>query len=125
MEDYIQERTHKTPSIRAYANGEITIEGVAIPESVLEDFKDFTIWFEKYASNPAKKTVVNIRLDYFNTSSSAYLLKIFKNLYVLKTKGNNIVVNWYHEEDDLEIKESGHDYATIVDVELNVLSYTK
>lgn len=111
--------------ISADPSGEFTIEGICIPENVQSDFKEFFNWLNEYMKTPADRTVMNVKLDYFNTSTAAILLNIFRTISALKEKGKDVAVNWYYEEDDMEIEESGHDYASIISIEFNVLPFTK
>lgn len=125
MENYFLDRTHKTPLLTANAAGEIRIEGICIPENVQADFTGFMTWISEYLKSPADKTTLTVKLDYFNTSTAAILLNIFRTMSKIKAMGKAVVINWHFEDDDLEIKESGHDFATIVDVEFNVLPFTR
>ncbi|HSA04828.1 MAG TPA: DUF1987 domain-containing protein, partial [Tenuifilaceae bacterium] len=67
------------------------------------------------------KTVVNIRLEYFNTASSKCILDVFKKLEVLKKNSNDIVINWYYEEDDEDMLEAGEDYESIIKVPFKMI----
>ncbi|HLP12705.1 MAG TPA: DUF1987 domain-containing protein [Flavobacteriales bacterium] len=125
MENYIQEKTVKTPLIKAEKTGAICIEGICISENVFEDLGGLVKWVDAYIEMPADQTTVDVRLDYYNTSASAVLRDIFKTLHTLKSKGKNVVVNWYYDEEDVDNEESGYHYASIVDVEFNVIPYTK
>jgi hypothetical protein len=125
VENYFLERTHKTPQLTANTAGEITIEGICIPENVQADFSPFMNWINEYLKSPAERTTLSVQLDYFNTSTAAILLNLFRTMSKIKAMGKAVVINWYFEDDDLEIKESGHDFASIVDVEFNVQPFTK
>ena len=125
MKDYVLERTPKTPKIQASAKGEILIEGISIPEDVSKHFEDFMIWLNEYCKTPSDKTVLNIKLAYFNTSSAALLLNIFKSLLKLKSPDKQVIINWFFEKGDVEIEESGYDFASLINLEFNVICYEK
>jgi len=76
---------------------------------------------DEYVQKPAPQTAFDIQLEYFNTSSSKCLVEIFRRLE--KINSQNIVINWYYEEDDEDMQESGEDFKEIIDIEikLNVL----
>ncbi len=58
-----------------------------------------------------------IHLDYFNTTASKYLLKIFKSFEDLYTrKKKEVTVLWYYEEGDLDMKYCGEDYGTMLKI---------
>lgn len=125
MENYFLERTHKTPLISANISGDIRIEGICIPENVQQDFLPFMGWLNAYIQSPSEKTTLTVQLDYFNTSTAAILLNIFRTITKIKTDGKEVMINWFHEDDDMEIMESGHDFASIIDIEFKVLPVIK
>jgi hypothetical protein len=91
MEPIIIEGTPKTPTIRFDAStGLIEIKGRSIPENSIEFYKPMVDWLEQYSANPAPKTVVNIHLEYFNTSSSKCILDVFKKLEAIHKAKNDV-----------------------------------
>ena len=115
MKPIIIEGTPKTPSIKFDADkGIVEIKGRSIPENSLEFYKPLVDWLEQYSANPAPKTIVNIHLEYFNTSSSKSILDVFKKLEAIHKAKNDVVVNWYYEEDDEDMLEAGEDYESII-----------
>ena len=65
--------------------------------------------------------MVNIRLEYFNTSSSKCILDVFKKLEVIHKAKNEVEVNWYYEEDDEDMLEAGEDYESIIRVPFKMI----
>jgi hypothetical protein len=59
---------------------------------------------------------VNIQLEYFNTSSSKCILDVFKKLEAIYKSGNEVVINWFYEEDDEDMLEAGEDYQSIIKI---------
>ncbi len=111
------EASAKTPSIHFDASkGMLEIKGRSIPENSVEFYRPMMEWLEKYMGIPGTKTSVNIQLEYFNTSSSKCILDIFKKLEAISKKGNEIVINWFYEEDDEDMQEAGEDYQAIIQV---------
>ena len=79
MEIIVRDGTPKTPSVRLDGTtGIIEVKGRSIPENSVEFYKPLIDWLEKYGAAPCANTVVNIQLEYFNTSSSKCILDIFK-----------------------------------------------
>lgn len=121
MEDLIISGTTKTPTITFQAQkGILEIRGTSIPENPLGFYNPVLTWVEKYAENP-KPTVLNVDMEYFNTSSSKLLLTVFKALSKVQVAGSSLIVNWYYEEDDEEALESGHDFSMFAKVEFNFI----
>src|SRR5438105_1441485 len=107
METINIEATPKTPGVMFEPDqGMLVIKGRSIPENSVEFYRPMMEWLEKYSAQPVKKTNVNIQLEYFNTSSSKCILDIFKKLEAIHKKGNEIVINWYYEEDDEDMQEA-------------------
>ncbi len=122
MEPIIIEGTPKTPSVRFDATqGIIEIKGRSIPENSIEFYKPLVDWLEQYSGNPAPQTSVNIHLEYFNTSSSKCILDVFKKLEVIHKAKNDVVVNWYYEEDDEDMLEAGEDYESIIRIPFKMI----
>jgi len=117
METINIEGTPKTPAVTFDADkGILEIKGRSIPENSIEFYKPLVDWLESYAKTPVKRTQVNIQLEYFNTSSSKCILDVFKKLEAIHKAKNEVVVNWYYEEDDEDMLEAGEDYESIIRV---------
>ncbi|HOK25696.1 MAG TPA: DUF1987 domain-containing protein [Bacteroidales bacterium] len=122
MEPIIIEGTAKTPSVRFDANtGIFEIKGRSIPENSVEFYKPIVEWLDKYKENPLSRTEVNIKLEYFNTSSSKCILDVFKKLEAIHKAKNEVQINWYYEEDDEDMLEAGEDYESIIRVPFKMI----
>lgn len=122
MEPLNIESTPKTPSIKFLEEeGVVEIKGRSIPENSIEFYKPLVDWLEDYAKNPLNKTVVNIQLEYFNTSSSKCILDVFKKLETIHKSKHDVVINWYYEEDDEDMLEAGEDYESIIRVPFKMI----
>lgn len=122
MESISIEGTTKTPSVKLNPeSGVIEIKGRSIPENSIEFYRPIIEWLDEYAKHPNKDTTVNVQLEYFNTSSSKCILDIFKKLESLKKARNEVVINWYYEEDDEDMLESGEDYESIIRVPFKMI----
>ena len=104
--------------------GILSFEGKSFPPDVAQFFERTTNWIQKYLLGPAEKTVVNLKLDYFNTASSKIILDLLYKFEELKNQGNDVVVKWYYPEDDEDMEETGIEYSEIVDVPFEQISYT-
>ncbi|MFZ0280708.1 MAG: SiaC family regulatory phosphoprotein [Bacteroidales bacterium] len=125
MEPIIIEGTPKTPTIKFDATeGVFEIKGRSIPENSVEFYKPLVDWLDSYKESPLGKTVVNIKLEYFNTSSSKCILDVFKKLEAIHKAKNDVEVNWYYEEDDEDMLEAGEDYESIIRVPFKMIEIT-
>ncbi len=115
MENILREGSAKTPAVSFDStSGILELKGRSIPENSVEFYKPLNDWIETYSSSPKEKTVVDIKLEYFNTSSSKCILDLFKKLERISQKGTEVHVNWYFEQDDEDMEEAGEDYQAII-----------
>ncbi|MCB0428650.1 MAG: DUF1987 domain-containing protein [Flavobacteriales bacterium] len=122
MEAIVIEGTPKTPVVNFDATGGVLeIKGRSIPENAIEFYKPLIEWIEGYSGAPKAQTNVNIQLEYFNTSSSKCILDVFKKLEAIHKAGNDMVVNWYYEEDDEDMQEAGEDYQAIIGIPFKLI----
>jgi len=122
MDNFVLEGSAKTPSVDFNAEkGVLELRGRSIPENSIEFYKPLNEWIENYGKTPQSETTVDVRLEYFNTSSSKCILDLFKQLENLNGSGTNIKVNWYFEEDDEDMEEAGEDYQAIINLPFNMI----
>jgi hypothetical protein len=122
MEAIIIEGTSKTPSVKFNSDqGIFEIKGRSIPENAVEFYKPLVDWLDIYKESPLNKTVVNISLEYFNTSSSKCILDVFKKLEAIHKAKHEVEVNWYYEEDDEDMLEAGEDYESIIRIPFKII----
>jgi hypothetical protein len=62
---------------------------------------------------------------YYNTSSSRRFLEIFDLLEDYQNNHNGtILVNWYYKENDLDMLESGEEYAEDTGLTFNLIPFS-
>ncbi|MGF1534242.1 MAG: DUF1987 domain-containing protein [Bernardetiaceae bacterium] len=111
------EGSNKTPELRFETQtGKFLISGRSIPENSIEFYKPLFEWLDHYIQAPQEATELDVKLEYFNTSSSKCLVEIFRKLEKLQEKGQQVKINWFYEEDDEDMEESGEDFQEIIDV---------
>ena len=69
-----------------------------------------------YKSNPTEKTVINFKLEYFNTTSSKMIMRFLK--LPRNDKVRNVDLNHF-EKDDRDLKYEGNLLSSNLDIELN------
>lgn len=122
MENIIIEGTPKTPTVDFdKITGVLTIKGRSIPENSIDFYKPLVDWIEKYSETPKELTVLNMQLEYFNTSSSKCILDVFKRLERIKKEGKEVQIKWHYEEDDEDMLEAGEDYDAIIDIDFEMV----
>lgn len=122
MEPIIIEGSPKTPTVHFDSNeGIFKLEGRSIPENSVEFYKPLVDWLDKYRESPLPKTTVEVKLEYFNTSSSKCILDVFKKLELIHKSKNEVEIKWYYEEDDEDMLEAGEDYESIIRVPFEMI----
>lgn len=122
MKNFYLEATPKTPKLSfEYSTGYFEISGRSIPENSLEFYKPLMEWLDTYSSSPHKDTKMTIRLEYFNTSSSKCLVEIFRKLEKIHKDGNITKVEWYYDEEDEDMQESGEDFREIIKLPIEMI----
>ena len=126
MEVISIEGTPKTPSVKFDpTQGLLEIKGRSNPEDSMAFYKPLIDWLEEYAKDPGNKTVVNIQLEYFNTSSSKCILDVFKKLETIYMTKHEVVINWHYEEDDEDILEAGEDYKFLIVIPFKMIEIVR
>ncbi len=114
------EATRTTPSVFFDPKtGTINLEGRSLPEHAHDFYGQILDWLEDYKGMPAEKTVANINLEYFNSSTSKYLLFIFRKLDELYQLGNSVSLNWIYEADDEDSLDTAEEYNEIIQLDVN------
>lgn len=124
MENLQLEATKYTPEIKLDTNGTIAMVGKSYPENTFEFYEPVMKWLEDYFDGNAQdKTIVNMEITYFNSSSS----KLFFDFFDLLEENNDdhdIEINWIYDEENESAEEAGEDF--IEDFEdLNIKLVTK
>ena len=104
------EATKYTPEIILDVNGTISITGKSYPENTFEFYVPMMEWLEHYfKDSPAEKTVVNLEIVYFNSSSSKLFFDFF-DLLEENSDENDIEINWIYDEENESAEEAGEDF---------------
>ena len=103
--------------------GVLEMAGSSYPENALDFFGPIIEWIKQYISRINNPMVMNIRLNYLNTSSTKCILDIFEILEQYHKSGGDVKVNWYYAEDDEDIMETGEELGEDFDFPIEFISY--
>lgn len=125
MENFLIEGSTYIPKIDFNAQtGVLEIEGESYHEYTMEFFQPVFAWLEDFMDTSGREITLNFRMSYFNTSSSRRFLEILTMLEdYQKNKQGQVTVNWYYEESDIDMQESGEEYADDVEIPFNLIPY--
>lgn len=112
MEKLSIEKTQNTPEILLDPDaGIVNLTGKSYPENSSEIYGPVMSWLREYFDgNAQSKTIVNLGIDYFNSSSSRCLYEFFGFLHEASMGGNEIEVNWIYDEEDDSSEEDGESF---------------
>ena len=116
--------TDDTPAVVLDAENEIyQLEGRSLPEDVVSFYDPILDWLNDFSESDKSNMVFGFKLEYFNTASSKLLLDILLKLETMAENGKEILIKWYFPEDDEDMEEAGEEYADIVDLPFEQISY--
>ena len=98
--------TAKTPQIDLnQLTGELILAGRSIPENAAAVYEPVLNWVKEYISKARPTTNLRINMEYFNTSTTIWLAKIFKVLGKIKEHDYVLIVHLYFHIDEFEEME--------------------
>jgi hypothetical protein len=113
--------TDHTPGIRFDPAIEtLFIEGKCFPDNSAMFFAPVHDTVERFLKSRPSSLTFDVRLDYFNTSSSKALLDILR-LAEKSIIADKVQVLWHYDNGDDDLRESGEDYASLVDLKFNLV----
>lgn len=123
MDNYTLKSSPKTPLLKFDASsGVFEISGRSIPENSIDFYKPLLNWIDEYVKQPNDSTTLSVKLEYFNTSSSKCLVELFRKLENIVGQ-SKIKVEWYYEEEDEDMMESGQDFQHILKIPLELIPF--
>lgn len=96
------------------------IRGRSIPENSVEFYTPVQQFVESLINSSTPLTV-DVKLDYFNTSSSKQLLDLFSKMRPMANADERVKVIWRYDEDDDDLRESGEDYRELIHVPFELI----
>jgi hypothetical protein len=115
------DRTADCPYVNFSEEGLLEIEGRSITEDVFSFWQPLIDWVANYIKAPAKKTTLNVYLEYSNSSTNKYLNELLRKLEVIHKKGKSVEIIWRYEEDDESIFTLGQDLEALTTIPLKMV----
>lgn len=117
--------TYFTPNVQLRAAaGTGSITGESYLENSFEFYDEIIRWLTTYFAEGGEQFMLDIKLSYFNTSSSRAILDLLRFLQAQKEKGKRITVNWFYPNpDDAEMKLEAEDFMEESGLELTLIEY--
>ena len=105
-----------------YETGVCEMSGESFMEESYRFYEPLLKWLDSYISEKGP-IIFNIKLTYFNTSSSRFLLEILLKLKNYQMDNGDIIVNWYYKKQDSDMLSEIKDFADETALQINVLFF--
>ena len=107
------------------ATGIIDMRGISYPQDAADFFSPVFDWLANYIEQVSGQVILNLHIDYLNTSSTKCLFDFIDKLEDYYKQGNTVQINWYYEQHDEDIKETGLEFQEDMELPFDVLPYVK
>lgn len=104
--------------------GTFEISGISVPENSSEIFSPVLQHIRKYKDKPQVSTTLTVKMEYFNTSTSKYILDILTEFQEMRNnKASEVTIYWYYKEEDEDMKEIGQDFRDLLRIPIQFEVY--
>lgn len=117
--------TDNSPALLFVPSGNFYILGRSVMMKPDQFYHCIEDWMKDYIKCPAPLTTLSLALDTMHADTTRYLALLFIRLNTIRQSGHDVIVNWYYERDDEEMKEtisaisSLHEWADIRSAEIS------
>lgn len=109
------EKTEETPEVDfSLEAGRLMLSGRSLPEDAFSFYKPLIHWVEHNAEHLNGQLLVEINLDYFNSSSGRYLMELLTKLETGVKGSAESKIIWVAEEGDEIMLDKGVEFASII-----------
>ena len=132
MQELIIEPEHRSPSIRFSPDENVYyIRGTSSPEDVRTLYYPVIEWIKKFKEEILKSEIRTFNegnplrfqfdLEYFNSSSAKFFFDMLMEFKQLSLTGVPVIVEWYYDEVDTDMKEAGVDFSNLAGMEFTFI----
>jgi hypothetical protein len=125
MHSILIERTTDTPSVILDPQQQLLeLAGNSYPENTAEFYQPIYDWLHQYFAEGGKLLKAVLKLNYFNTSSAKCILNVLNILQQYHSQGKRIQVEWFYDEDDEDMLETGKAFSVDFNLPFDIRSYS-
>jgi hypothetical protein len=128
MQKLYVSQTSITPEVNFSPEENIfLISGISSPEDISAMYYPVIEWVVAFVNEIVEGKYKDYKPDYplkfkadlvyFNSSSAKFLYDIFIELKKLIPLGIPVIVEWFYDEEDIDLKEGGMDIAILAEME--------
>ncbi len=106
------------------------ISGESRPENVQDFYMPIMSWIKEFKNylienrklgEPIRPLNINIKLEYFNSSSAKYILDLLKSFKDILDNGFEMTINWHYENEDEDMLEAGQEMSKMLKYDFNYI----
>jgi len=105
-----------------YETGICQLSGESFLEETDKFYQPLLAWLNAYISEQ-KSIYFIFKLTYFNTSTSRSVHEILMLLKNYELKGGQVKVDWYYDEEDLDMVDDIEDYIIETGLQVNIRTF--
>lgn len=112
--------TTETPEVYLVSDGGISrIEGKSLPENAFEFYEPVVIWVRNFTQRSDKPLKLELRFEYFNSSSGRYLFEIL-NILEQSRHRQSYQIFWFCDKDDELMIDKGEELKSLIDMSFEI-----
>ena len=114
--------TADTPGVRFEKDDAVLeIYGRSLPENAFSFYEQLIQWAEEFrVEDLPQNLVIRIKLDYFNSSSSRYILELLATMEKRYENKSHAHIEWFVDPEDELMIEKGEEYSNLLDFPLDI-----
>ncbi|MCC6599240.1 MAG: DUF1987 domain-containing protein [Crocinitomicaceae bacterium] len=121
-ESLLISKTEDTPEVIFDAEKKlISIRGRSLPENAFGFYNPLLEWMRSYCSKNTNPTLMEVSLDYFNSSSGRYIFELLTIVENCEKNKKCFEIRWYTDADDELMIEKGEELKSLVDLNFTIL----
>lgn len=98
------------------------LRGYSRPDNANKFYEPLIKWWDEYSlflgankANLPSKLIFQMHIEYFNSTSSKYLLNLLDKLNDIKrVHAIPVEIVWQYDEDDFDMRETGEEYERVL-----------
>jgi hypothetical protein len=108
------------------------IKGRSSPEDVRNLYYPVIAWIKDFISEVSEGKYIQYSIDnpfifkfeftYFNSSSAKFIYDIITEVKRLDSAGIPLFIEWFYDEEDIDLKEAGNDIAILSEMEFRYIA---
>ncbi len=116
---YIEGNELNPKIILSKDENQFEISGSSLADEPEENFRPALNWLLTYRENANPKTILEFKMNYINTASTKHILDLISSL----EKMPNSSVVWFYNDNNIDMKEIGEEFAEIVNIPFDFRPY--